>query len=184
MPPSRQPDFRGLTDVNRFGPEVAEVAYVGQTVQDFAAGSSNQAPSIYTTLMENVAADLALTVLDVIQTLEPVTWPDPIHCLSLDKTIEPGQLIGIVQKLELQTAANLTIRAETALRLRGPEEEEYKQWRVEGEPSYAVRASELDSGFTTASQCVNRLAHVIQAPPGYVTVEKLPKLTFRSQICV
>lgn len=49
---------------------------------------------------------------------------------------------------------------------------------------YAVRASELDSGFTTASQCVNRLAHVIQAPPGYVTLEKLPKLTFRSQICV
>jgi hypothetical protein len=175
--------FRSLTDINSFGPEVADIAAVGQSLADFEANADNQSPSIYTTLIENVAADLELDVIDVTQTVEAVTWHQPLACQSLKCTIEPGHLIGILQRLKLTTAQAITLHAEAALRIRvNDEEEEFKEWVVKGEPSYKIRATELDSGFTTASQCVNRLAHVIQARPGYVTLEKLPKLKFRSRL--
>ena len=132
--------------------------------------------------MEGVAADLELCVRDVTQTVEAVTCEQPLHCLSLNRTVQPGQLTGTVQHLTLTTREGISIHAEAALRIRMPEEDEFKEWVVKGEPSYTIRATELDSGFTTASQCVNRLAHIAEAPPGYVTLEKLPKLTFRSKL--
>ena len=53
---------------------------------------------------------------------------------------------------------------------------------IEGVPGLKVRVSQLDTGFTTTTQCVNRIPHVIEAPPGYVTLEKLPKLVYRPRL--
>ena len=174
--------FSSLTDINGFGPEVAHLGHVGEDVRDFGAVGANRSPSIYTSLIENVAADLELNVLDVSQTTEAVTMPEALHCESLGKTIEAGHVIGIVQHLTLSSAEQITIYAKAALRMCRNDEEEYKEWVVNGEPSFKVRATQLDSGFTTASQCVNRLSHVIEAPAGYVTLEKLPKLTYRPRL--
>ena len=47
--------------------------------------------------------------------------------------------------------------------------EQFKEWEIEGEPSFKVRASGLDNKMTTAAQAVNRLLHVVEAPPGYAS---------------
>ena len=59
--------MRSLTDVNNFGPEVAEITHVDLTRAEFASQASNHGPSIYTTFWENLASDLELTVLDITQ---------------------------------------------------------------------------------------------------------------------
>ena len=173
---------RSLTDVNNFGPEVAEVTYVDQTVAAFETQSDNHAPSIYTTFWDNVASDLALEVLEITQHLEPIVAEQPLHCVSLDRTIEPGRLLGIRQRLDVSTAQGLPMNGENVIRVCAPEEEEFKEWEIYGEPSFKVKATQMDTGFTTTTQCVNRIPHVIEAPSGYVTLEKLPKLTFRAKL--
>ena len=173
---------RSLTNVNNFGAEVAEIAYVGESPEALGIGADNQSPSVYTTFWDNVAADLELTVLDIIQTLQPVVADKTTYCRSRDRSIEPGKLIGIVQRLDVVTAEGLPMAGENGLWICEPQEEEYKEWEIEGEPPLKIRATELDTGFTTASQVVNRIPHVIQAPPGYVTLEQLPKLTFRARL--
>ena len=173
---------RSLTDVNGFGPEVAEVTFVGQSVAEFEAGSGNLPPSIYTTFWDNVASDLALDVIDIAQRLEPVVADTPRYCRPFDRTIEPGELLGIRQHLDVTTVQGIAMHGENEIRVGAPGEEDFKEWEIIGEPSYTIRASKLDNALTTTTQCVNRIPHVIAAPPGYVTLEKLPKLTFRSQL--
>jgi 4-hydroxy-tetrahydrodipicolinate reductase len=70
---------------------------------------------------------------------------------------------------------------ENTLRICRKDEEEFKEWLVEGEPDLEIRATRLDTAFTTASQSVNRIPDVINADPGYITLEQLPKLTFRQK---
>ena len=175
---------RSLTDVNHFGREVAEVTYVDQTLAAFEAQSDHHSPSIYTTFWENVAADLNLDVVEITQRLEPVIAEQSLYCLSLERTIEPGRLLGIRQRLAVVTAQGLPMNGENVIRVCHPDEEEFKEWEIDGEPSYKVKATGMDSGLTTTTQCVNRIPHVFAAPPGYVTLEKLPKLTYRSRLSV
>ena len=175
---------RSLTDANNFGREVAEVTYVDRTLADFESQSDNHPPSIYTTFWENVASDLNLEVVDIRQRLEPVVAEQAQYCLALERTIEPGRLLGIRQHLEVVTNQGLAMNGENEIRVCHPDEEEFKEWEIYGEPSYKVKATGMDSGLTTTTQCVNRIPHVIAAPPGYVTLEKLPKLTYRSKLSV
>lgn len=81
----------------------------------------------------------------------------------------------------MRTKEGLQLVGENTLRLCGEGEEEFKEWLIEGEPDLKIRATRLDTEFTTASQSVNRIPDVINAEPGYVTLEKLPKLTFRQK---
>jgi 4-hydroxy-tetrahydrodipicolinate reductase len=70
---------------------------------------------------------------------------------------------------------------DNTLRICDDDEEEYKIWRIDGEPGMEIKATRLDTMFTTASQAVNRIPDAINADPGYVTLRNLPKLTFKSK---
>ena len=175
---------RSLTDVNNFGSETAGIAYVGQSVDCFQTKANNQTPSVYTTFWDNIAAALELTVVEVVQTVEPIVTTTPRICRSLNRTIKPGFLIGIRQRLEVFTKENVRMTGENSLWVCDTEEEEYKDWEIMGEPSFKIRVTGLATGFTTASQCVNRIPHIIKAPPGYITIDKLPKLTYRQRLTI
>jgi len=172
---------RSLSDVNKSGPEVARLSHVGENADKFDVSIANQQPSIYTAFWENVVADLGMTVLDITQTTMPVVADTEYFCNSLGLKIVSGEVIGIAQKLNVSTREGLQLVGENTLRLCGEGEEEFKEWLIEGEPDLEVRATRLSTSFTTASQSVNRIPDVINAEPGYVTLEQLPKLTFRQK---
>jgi len=172
---------RSLSDVNRFGPEVARIAGVGLTPEAFEErrARGGEPPSVYTTFWDNVAADLGLTVTSVRQTSEPVIAERALEGPGLGRPVEPGRLAGIVQRLELETEEGVRLAGEYALRMALPGERDFKAWIVRGEPDLELRFERLEIGFTTASQAVNRIPDVINAEPGYVTLERLPKLKCR-----
>jgi len=171
-----------LTDINGFGPEVAEISFVGHSQHDFQARKGDFPPSIYTTFWHNVAADLALEVVSTSQTVQPVVADSPRYCKPFDRYIEPGELLGIRQHLDITTKEGIELRGENEIRVGEPGEEEFKAWEIIGEPTFKVRATELDTAMMTTTQYINRIPHVIAAPPGYVTVEQLPKLTYRAKL--
>ena len=173
---------RSLTDVDSFGVEVARIAHVGATVSEYrerAGAAGGEGMSVYTTFWDNLAADLGLTVTDARQGTEPITSEREYRCESLDITVEAGRVIGITERLEFDTAEGIPLLGENQLKLCAADEREYKSWRFRGEPDLDVDLGRLDPGFTTVSQPVNRIPDVIGAEPGYVTLEKLPKLKYR-----
>jgi 4-hydroxy-tetrahydrodipicolinate reductase len=172
---------RSLSDVNKSGPEVAKLAHVGESADKFNLSTANQRPSIYTAFWENVIKDLGMTLREITQMTEPIVADADYFCESLGHKIVRGKIIGITQRLNMRTKEGLQLVGENTLRLCGEGEEEFKEWLIEGEPDLEIRATRLDTAFTTASQSVNRIPDVINAEPGYVTLEKLPKLTFRQK---
>ncbi len=87
----------------------------------------------------------------------------------------------MMQRLDVNTREDLHLVGENTLRLFRDGEEEFKEWLIQGEPDLKIRATRLDTAFTTASQSINRIPDVINAEPGYVTLEQLPKLTFKQK---
>jgi 4-hydroxy-tetrahydrodipicolinate reductase len=172
---------RSLSNVDNFGPETAETMYVGHDPATIVTSDDSAPPSVYTTFWDNVAADLGLTVITVKQTTIPRLATAPTYSRSLGRDIPPGRALGATQRLEVTTKEGLPMLGENTIRVLAPGEEEYKEWLIEGEPDLEARVTRLQTGFTTASQPVNRIPDVINAEPGYVTLEKLPKLTYKSK---
>ena len=172
---------RSLSDVAKSGPEVARMVYVGKSADEFDPAIANQKPSIYTPFWENVVADLGMTVLAVEQSTIPVLADTTYFCDNLDLEVSKGDIIGVEKRLELKTSEGLRLVGENSLRLCAEGEEEFKEYLIQGEPNLEIRATRLENAFTTASQAVNRIPDVINAQPGYITLEQLPKLTFKQQ---
>lgn len=174
-----------LTDVNTFGPEVAALAHVGVEPAEYhrrveAAGNA-EPMSIYTTFWDSVAAGLGLTIDNVNQRTEPILGERAVFCRSLDGDIPAGHVIGLVQRLEIDTCESIRMHGEYTLKVCAPREYEYKDWHLRGEPDLDIHLDRLNLGLTTATQAVNRIPDVIDSEPGYVTLERLPNLHFRSR---
>jgi 4-hydroxy-tetrahydrodipicolinate reductase len=131
--------------------------------------------------LENIVAALGMEVRDIQQTTMPVLAETDYFSDTLGLKIVNGKILGISQRLEMSTKEGVQLVGENTLRLCAKGEEEFKEWFIEGEPDLEIRATKLDTLFTTASQSVNRIPDVINAEPGYVTLEQLPKLIFKQK---
>ncbi len=114
--------------------------------------SLTKSPSIYITFWDNVASALNLNIIDVEETIDA-------SGTKLDITTKEG--IRMVGKYKLIAG------------------EEFKAWEIRGEPNLSVNVSGLGSPVVTSAQTINRIPHILQAPPGYVTIEKLPILKYQ-----
>ena len=65
-------------------------------------------------------------------------------------------------------------------RLYLPGEADINDWTVTGEPELHLSNPAVPTGVTTVTQLVNRIPDVINAPPGFVTIEKLPRPRYRT----
>jgi hypothetical protein len=59
-------------------------------------------------------------------------------------------------------------------------EGDINEWQIAGEPDLVLSNGTVPTQTTTCTQLVNRIPDVIAAPPGLVTVEKLPRLRYRA----
>lgn len=172
-----------LTDVNDFGAEVAAISHVGATLESYAqsaAAASERGDNVYLYFWENLCADLGLEITDIRQRSEPLLHEKALYCQSLNLEVPPGRTVGTRSILELDTREGIALKGEYLLRLCAPDESQFKSWRLEGQPNLQLDFRDLNPGFTTVSQPVNRIPDIINSPPGYVTLEKLPKLKYRA----
>lgn len=163
-----------ITDVNRFGAEVARLAGVGGDPGDVAGGGR----SIYRVFLHQAVRSLGLTIAAVRERLEPIVSAQPIDCTVLDRTIVPGQVTGSRTVIEIDTREGVTARAEIDLRLTEPDEEEWIGWHIDGDPPVQLRLTGLDTGHATAASAACRIPDVIKAPPGLVTTDRLPPMAW------
>jgi 2,4-diaminopentanoate dehydrogenase len=104
----------------------------------------------------------------------------PVASRSLGITVDTGRVIGFTDIDTVRSNEGITLTFEMTGRLYLEGEADINDWTVTGEPELRLVNPAVPTGVTTCTQLVNRIPDVINAPPGFVTIEKLPRLRYRT----
>jgi len=168
-------------NVDDYGPGVAEYWRVGSTREEFDTWLEERPPETgyLRAVLECQIADLGLSVKNIWQTFEPVIDDVDIEAKRLGKRVKRGEVAGMVEVMEIETEQGIKFRGEMMGKVYRPDEFDVAEGYVKGVPELWL-SDKASMKMTTCTQIVNRIPDVINAAPGFITVEKLPKLKYRA----
>ena len=168
-------------NVDDFGPEVAKDQRVDTTVEDFDTWLAETArpPSFGKNTLGALVEDLGVTVAEQSSTTRPRSRPSR-SLRGAGLTVEPGRVIGFTDVDTVRTEQGITLTFEMTGRLYLEGEADINDWTFTGEPELHLSNPAVPTGMTTVTQLVNRIPDVINAPPGFITMEKLPRPRYRT----
>jgi 4-hydroxy-tetrahydrodipicolinate reductase len=126
--------------------------------------------------LENQISDLGLTPKSFREIVTPIILKKDLKCRAFDKTIPAGDVTGLDNTIEIETWEGILFRATQTAKVYEPGEQDVNEWVIKGEPTIHLRNDSPPTLLGTSSQIVNRIPDVINAEPGYVTIDQLPKL--------
>jgi 4-hydroxy-tetrahydrodipicolinate reductase len=173
---------RASWNVDDYGPEVAKDQRVDTTVEDFDTwlAEAVRPPSFGKNTLGALVSDLGVTVTKQSSTTRPEVASEPVRSNALDLTVDTGRVIGFTDIDTVETDQGITLTFEMTGRLYLEGEADINDWTITGEPELHLSNPAVPTGMTTCTQLVNRIPDVINAPPGFVTIEKLPRPRYRT----
>ncbi len=173
---------RASWNVDDFGPEVVKDQRVDTSVDDFNRwlAEADRPPSFGRNTLGALVEDLGLSVAAQETTTRPEVAEQPVTSKSLGITVETGRVIGFTDIDTVRSNEGITLTFEMTGRLYREGETDINDWTVTGEPELRLLNPAVPTGVTTCTQLVNRIPDVINAPPGFITIEKLPPLRYRT----
>jgi hypothetical protein len=173
---------RASWNVDDYGPEVVKDQRVDNTVEEFEAwlAEADRPPSFGRNTLGALVSDLGLTVASAATTTRPEIAERPATSNSVGVTVARGRVIGFTDVDTVHTHEGIELTFEMTGRLYYEGEADSNDWTVHGEPELHLSNPAVPTGTTTVTQLVNRIPDVINAPPGLITVEKLPRLRYRT----
>ncbi|MGO9882981.1 MAG: dihydrodipicolinate reductase [Solirubrobacteraceae bacterium] len=173
---------RASWNVDDFGPEVVRDQRVDTTVEDFDRWLAETArpPSFGKNTLGALVEDLGVTVAEASTTTRPEIAQQPVRSQALGVTVDTGKVIGFTDIDTVRTNEGMSLTFEMTGRLYLEGETDINDWTVTGEPELHLSNPAVPTGTTTVTQLVNRIPDVINAPPGFITIEKLPRPRYRT----
>lgn len=165
-----------------FGPVVIEHFYVGETKEGFKnkVKEAKLEEGYMGLALESLIADLGLTIKEKTQGIEPVIAEEDVNSKSLGRIIKKGEVLGAAQIDEITTEQGIKFRAEFIMKVYREGENDKSRWVIKGEPDLYLGNDKFPGRILSCTPMVNRIPDVINSEPGFITVEKLPKLKFRA----
>ena len=173
---------RASWNVDDYGPELAKDQHVGETPEEFEEflKTADRPPSFGRNTLGAIVSDVGLTPTRYTTESRAELADEEMRCRSLEETIPSGRVIGFTDVDVVETAEGSRLSFEMIGRVYKEGEADINEWSVTGEPELRLENPRVPTSVTTVSQLVNRIPDVINAPPGFVTIEKLPKLRYRA----
>ena len=173
---------RASWNVDDYGPEVVKDQRVDTSVEDFDQWleEADRPPSFGRNTLGALVENLGLTVEAQQTTTRPEIAKQPVESKSLGVTVEPGRVIGFTDVDTVRSHQGITLTFEMTGRLYVEGEADVNDWTVSGEPDLRLVNPAVPTMISTCCQMVNRIPDVINAPPGFITIEKLPALRYRT----
>jgi hypothetical protein len=173
---------RASWNVDDYGPEVTKDQRVDTTVDDFEAWlrEADRPPSFGRNTLGALVDDLGLSVASQESTTRPEIAQQPVQSKSLGVTVAPGRVIGFTDIDTVRSHQGITLSFEMTGRLYLEGEADINDWTVSGEPNLRLTNPAVPTMMSTCCQLVNRIPDVINAPPGFITIDKLPQLRYRT----
>jgi len=174
---------RATGNADDFGPVVAGHFFVGDTVDEFENKIHKQdlEEGFMGIALEAVISDVGLTIKEKRQSMEPIIANKDINSTALGRIIKKGELLGAAQIDEMTTEEGVNFRAEFIMKVYQEGEEDTNVWFIKGYPDLYMKQEKFAGAIMTCTPVINRIPDVINSEPGFITVEKLPKLKFKSR---
>lgn len=169
-------------NINDFGAEVARSYFVGKSLDEFndrieMYGLPSNAMNY---CAELICAEMELNIKDVVEGCEPIIGDTDIFVNSLAATVPAGKLIGCTSTCEIQTEQSIKIRTHYTRTCYKKGQHDINKWVIHGYPNTNIEIMDPPTNVATSSTTVNRIPDVINAEPGFITCETLPKLRYRA----
>lgn len=165
-----------------YGPVVAEYFHVGSTKEEFnnwLKERSSEGGGYLRPFLECQIADLGLTAKSVKQTFEPIIEDVDLEAKSIGKLVKRGEVVGMAEIMEIETEQGIKFRGEMIGKIYRPGEIDVIEGYIKGVPELRLTGDGISVRVATCTQMVNRIPDIINAEPGFITVEKLPRLKYR-----
>ncbi len=164
-----------------YGPEVARHVHLGESVEAFQRHLDEHGWSDFVAraTLEALAASAGLTPGDAHPSVTPVVAEADVWSRSLGTEIPAGRLLGVVDTVVLDTLEGPTLSFEMAGRVYAEGQVDTNEWVVHGEPELRLFNDAVPTRLITCTSVVNRIPDVIDAAPGLVTLDRLPRPSYK-----
>ena len=183
-------------NVEEYGIALAEAHGAGLSLEDFdkeVASADRISPEERQAIIERgefapsymwnvngwLCSKLGLTPISQTQKCVPQTYKEDIFSSTLNMTVKAGDATGMSAVVTTETQEGITIESECIGKVYAPDEFDKNVWTVEGEPTTTITVEKPNTVELTCATIVNRIPDVINAEPGYVTVDKMGDLQYK-----
>ncbi len=121
-----------------------------------------------------LCSKLGLTVTSQVQKCVPHICKEDMYSSTLDMTIKAGDATGMSAIVTTETAEGITLETECIGKVYTKDEFDKNEWTLYGEPESTVVVNRPATVELTCATIVNRIPHLIDCRPGYVTTDNMP----------
>jgi len=167
-------------NLEEYGLSMAQSCGAGFTIDEFnkKIGQNNLLPSPIWNAAEWLAASLGWTVKNISQKLVPIIADQSTISSVLNKTIPPGDCLGLTASINLETNDGPVIQIQHSSQVSNPQVLNISEWIIRGESNTRLQLEQISTIKTACATIVNRIPEVMMANPGYMTTHNWPYVSY------
>ncbi|WP_315928184.1 hypothetical protein [Mesorhizobium sp. SP-1A] len=167
---------RNICDLSAFGTAGQHGGQMGLTAEEFHAkghGAVSEHRGIFEVALRPLCRALGLAIRSAKVTNEPVLAEADMPVEKLGRTIRKGTTCGTMERVVFELEGGVVAEGQFIMRFLPQGEGAFNEWIVEGNPGMNMRTDNFHGDVITCASLVNRVRDVMDAGPGFLSVDQL-----------